>query len=174
MPKHKKCRCGEMYYQYTTLQNRCPKCLAGRAKKAREKTERKEHKKAKESLKTRSDWLREAQQQFNRYIRARDHGKVCISCQKPPKKKNAGHYRSVGAAPELRFNEDNVHLQCEHCNTFNSGNAIEYRINLVKKLGMEQVKHLEGPHLPKKYTIDEIKEIKAKYSKMARDLERLL
>jgi hypothetical protein len=38
---------------------------------------------------------------------------------------------------------------------------------------VDKVEALEGPHEPKKYTIEEIKEIKAKYSKMARELERL-
>jgi len=34
----------------------------------------------KEKLKTRKDWLREAQAAFNSYIRERDRGLPCISC----------------------------------------------------------------------------------------------
>ncbi|RUM32065.1 MAG: hypothetical protein DSY42_01725, partial [Aquifex sp.] len=101
---------------------------------------------------------------FNRYIRERDKNETCISCGRVPKKRNAGHYRSVGACPELRFEPLNVNLQCEHCNTFKSGNAIEYRINLVKKIGLERVEWLEGPHEPAKWSIDEIKAIKKEYA----------
>ena len=100
----------------------------------------------------------------------RDKNLLCISCQKPPKKRNAGHYRSVGACPELRFEELNCHMQCEHCNTYLSGNLIEYRKNLILKIGVEKVEFLESKHEPKKYTIDEIKEIKAKYKQKLKGL----
>lgn len=150
------------------------KCLAEHQKNKRiakkQKDERAELKKRKEKLKTKSDYAGEAQAAFNAYIRERDKGQLCISCQKPPKKKNAGHYRSVGACPELRFEELNVHLQCEHCNTYLSSNAIEYRINLVKKIGLEYVEWLEGPHPPKKYTIEDLKQIKKEYKRKLREL----
>lgn len=139
---------------------------------AREKKERKDMQAAKEKLKSRGDYAKEAQQAFNAYIRERDSGKVCISCQKPPKKKNAGHYRSVGASPELRFEPLNCHLQCEHCNTYLSSNAIEYRINLIKKIGAEKLEWLEGPHEPKKYTIDDLKQIKADYKAKLKELKQ--
>ena len=57
-------------------------------------------------------------------------------------------------------------------NNHKSGNIVEYRINLVKKIGAEQVEWLEGKHEPKKYSIDEIKEIKAKYKNKLRELVR--
>ncbi len=169
----KKCKvCKDKFSPWNSLTRTCsPICAIQDGRDQQAKKDRKELREGRDRLKTRSNWLREAQTVFNRYIRTRDDGNVCISCQTPPKKKNAGHYRSVGAAPELRFNEKNCHLQCEYCNTYNSGNAIEYRINLVKLIGVEEVESLEGLHEPKKYTIEEIKEIKAKYSKMARDLE---
>ena len=126
--------------------------------------DKKELKERKEKLKSRSDWLREAQTVFNKWIRERDKGLACISCGRNTGSKiNAGHYLAVGSHPELRFNELNNHLQCEHCNTFLSGNQIQYRAGLIKKIGIEQVEWLEGPHEPKKYTIDEIKSIKETY-----------
>ena len=144
-----------------------------KARAAKEKKQKAEIKKKKEALKTRGDYAKEAQIEFNRFIRMRDYGQNCISCQKPPKKKNAGHYRSVGSSPELRFEPLNCHLQCEHCNTYLSSNAIEYRINLVKKIGQNKVDWLEGKHDPKKYTIEDLKNIKAKYKKLANDLEKI-
>lgn len=168
----KKCRsCRTEFDQFNTLQNLCFKCLAKKAKTTREKSERKEHRRAKERLKTKSDWLGEAQTAYNRWVRAADPHGVCISCQKPPKKRNAGHYRSVGACAELRYCLYNVHLQCEYCNTHLSSNAIEYRINLVKKIGQENVAWLEGPHKIKKYTIEDAKEIKKGFNQWAKELE---
>ena len=150
-------------------------CLAEhtRAKRviAEDKKERKVMREAKEKLKTKGDYAKEAQTAFNAWIRERDTGKVCISCQKPPKKKNAGHYRSVGAMAQLRFEPLNVHLQCEHCNTHLSSNAIEYRINLVKKIGVDKVEWLEGPHEPKRYRKEDYIEIKRIYKQKLKQLK---
>jgi hypothetical protein len=129
-----------------------------------------EKKKAKEKLKTKSEWLKDAQTLFNRFVRLRDKGLNCISCNKPAKKENAGHYRSVGANPELRFNLDNVHLQCEYCNTYLHGNLINYRINLIKKIGVKKVEKLEGYHDPLKLSIVEIKDLIKLYKDKIKNL----
>lgn len=55
--------------------------------------------------------VQKAQEQFNRFIVLRDSGKPCASCGRYLPL-CCGHFRSVGAAPELRFNEDNAHGQC--------------------------------------------------------------
>jgi hypothetical protein len=182
MANSKKCRiCRKEFSPFNSLQVACgPRCAIEVAKKQAEKTrqaeekqDRAKHRERKQALKSRGDWLREAQHAFNRYIRARDHGKPCISCGRSTGAKvNAGHYLTVGAHPELRFEPLNCHLQCEHCNCYLSGNLIRYRQRLIEVVGQETVDWLEGPHEPKKYTIEDIKEIKAKYSKMARELER--
>jgi hypothetical protein len=136
------------------------------------KRERKEAKERKTKLKTRRDWLREAQAAFNRYIRTRDMGKPCISCGRHHQGQiHAGHYLSVGARPELRFNENNVHAQCAPCNNHLSGNIVLYRKGLIAKIGFELVEWLEGHHEPKHYTIDDLKQIKADYTRMAKELE---
>ncbi len=134
-----------------------------RVEKTRLLAQARDIKKRKSALKTKGDWMREAQTEFNKFIRLRDQDDNCISCQQPPKKKNAGHYRSVGSCPELRFNELNVHLQCEYCNTFLSSNAIEYRKNLIIKIGIKNVEYIEGPHEPLRLTIDDIKKVKQEY-----------
>ena len=120
---------------------------------------RKEKKERKEALKTRSEWMQDLQDVFNTFIRTRDKDKPCISCGTFTGKMNAGHYKSVGGSPELRFNELNVHKQCEYCNTHLSANLIEYRIGLVKRIGVDKVEFLERKdHAPLKLTVDEIKE----------------
>jgi hypothetical protein len=122
-------------------------------------------------MKSRADWLREAQAAFNRYIRLRDHDKPCISCGRQHQGQwHAGHYRSVGACPELRFMELNVHKQCAPCNDHLSGNIVEYRRGLIERIGIDQVEWLEGNHEAKKYTIEEIKAIKAEYTHKSKEL----
>jgi hypothetical protein len=109
---------------------------------------------------TASDWLKIAQQAFNKFIRERDKGQLCISCEQKPKKINAGHYFSAGGHSNVRFNEDNVHLQCEKCNQFLSGNLLNYQIGIEKRIGGERLLKLhELAHVTKKWTIEELKEI---------------
>ena len=141
--------------------------------KAAQTAEKKADRAKREKLKSRADWAREAQTAFNGFIRARDHGQPCISCGRHHEGQNhAGHYRSVGAAPELRFIELNVHKQCQPCNTHKSGNIGAYRPRLIQKIGIEAVQWIEGPHQPKHYSIEDLREIKSKYAEAARMLKK--
>lgn len=171
----KKCKvCPNRFVPDRLFQTWCsPDCAVVIAKKVRAKEKKAELKQRREAAKTRGDWLKDAQEEFNWWIRERDYGQPCISCGRSTGcKVNAGHYRSVGAQPTLRFHPDNVHLQCEHCNTYLSSNAIEYRIRLVQKIGIEKVEWLEQEHEPAKWTVEEIKEIKSQYARMARELKK--
>lgn len=127
---------------------------------AAEKKSRKEHKEARDKIKSRPEWLKDAQAIFNKFIRLRDDKLPCISCQKHHSGQyHAGHYLGVRARPELRFNEYNVSKQCQPCNTHLSGNLVLYRKNLIEKIGIGNVEWLEGYHEPKKLSIDDIKQI---------------
>ncbi len=141
----------------------------------KDKADRKELKARKEKLKSKGDYAREAQAVFNKYIRLRDNNLPCVSCGRHHEGQyHAGHYRTVGGNPELRFEELNCHKQCSVCNNHKSGNIVEYRINLVQRIGSDALDWLEGPHEAKKYTIDQLKEIKIKYRKKANDLAKQL
>jgi len=153
------------------LKDDCIKAFMVSLKEQRKKDWNKEKKERKERLKTKGDYLKEVQTIFNRYIRERDKGLNCISCQKKPLKKNAGHYRSVGSCPELRFEELNVHLQCEHCNTYLHANLIEYRKHLINKIGLDKVEWIEGNHEPKRYTTQQLIELKEYYNKKIKELK---
>lgn len=186
-PLNRKCViCGTKFQTYD-LKVRwcCPDCGAKFAmkvyKRQREKNakdiikkEKKRLQTRKMRLKTRADWLRDAQKVFNEYIRLRDADKPCISCGRYHTGQwHAGHYRSVGAAPELRFNEDNVHKQCQPCNTHKSGNAVEYRISLIRKIGVERVEFLERKdHPPLKLDVDEIKALIKTYKAKVKALKQ--
>jgi predicted nucleic acid-binding Zn ribbon protein len=174
--KDKKCKgCGETFTPFQMGQKVCsPRCAIdfGRTQKTKEaaKLLRQQRRAFKEN--DRSYQLKKAQEMFNKYIRLRDKGQPCISCGRwHAGQIHAGHYRSVGAAPQLRFNEDNTSSQCMPCNAHKSGNAVEYRINLVKKIGVERVEALERDNEPKKYTLEEIKEIQKKYKAKCKELE---
>jgi hypothetical protein len=87
--------------------------------------------------------LKKTQDVFNKFIRLRDAELGCISCEKG-KVENAGHYLSQGHHSAFRFNEENTNGQCCKCNLYLSGNLINYRKGLVKKIGAERVEFLEG------------------------------
>lgn len=141
------------------------------------KIERQLTKERKEKLKTRNDYIKETQVAFNAYIRERDKDQLCICCGKPLGESqvgggyDAGHYRSIGSAPHLRFHEDNCHAQRKHCNNWKAGNAVDYRIGLIKRIGMERVEQLEADNEPRKWTIDELKELKQKYKDKLKELK---
>ena len=149
-----------------------------KARKALADIERKDIKVRKEALKSRGDHMREAQQAFNEYIRTRDQaaGHLCISSGKPldwsGNAVDAGHYRSVGSAPHLRFDERNCHAQSKQDNRFLSGNAVDYRIGLIARIGQEAVDALESDQSVRKYTVDEIKAIKAEYRAKTKELKK--
>ena len=79
---------------------------------------------------------------FRAWIRKRDEDQPCISCGSF-NVTDAGHYYSAGHYPELEFNENNCHGQCRHCNMFLSGNLIEYRKGLIKRIGLVEVEKLD-------------------------------
>lgn len=184
-PRPKTCRnpaCAAKFTPQRLGQAVCsPKCgLAikdvnkDKARKAIDQVERKQIRAAKERIKSRSDHMKDAQKAFNAFIRERDAGNPCISCDTTASVQYcAGHYRTVGACPELRFEPLNVHLQCnKNCNLEKSGNIVEYRIRLVRKIGADKVKWLEGPHEAKKYTVEELKAITAHYRALVRQMKR--
>ena len=188
-PKPKTCRnpaCRGSFVPQRLGQAVCsPKCALAtvEVQKAKEKkslaqADRREIKVRKEALKTRGDHIREAQQAFNEYIRTRDQaaGHLCISSGKPldwsGNAVDAGHYRSVGSAPHLRFDERNCHAQSKQDNRFLSGNAVDYRIGLIARIGQVAVDALESDQSVRKYTVDEIKAIKAEYRAKTRELKK--
>lgn len=120
-------------------------------------------------------WAAEAQVPFNLFIRLRDADQPCISCGRHHQGQyHAGHYLSIGARPELRFEELNVHKQCAPCNNYLSGNAVLFRKALLEKHGSEVVDWLEGHHPTRHYSVDDLKQIKADYTAKAKTLKELI
>lgn len=110
--------------------------------------------------------LRLTQQAFNEYIRTRDHGRPCHSCGAEQTEKFGGttdcsHYRSVGAAPHLRFNVFNAVSACVKCNREYSGNIVELRKGLISRFGLERVERIESDNEPRKFTIEYLERLRA-------------
>lgn len=142
------------------------------------------------AVKPLSYWMARAQTQFNKFIRARDTGLPCVSCGATESEVESaqgwkvggawdcGHYLSVGSHPELRFEQDNAARQCKSCNG-GSGNysrknhqtAMDYRVELIKRIGLERVEWLEGPHEPKRYRKEDYQAIEAEYKAKLKELK---
>ncbi len=171
--KPKKCKvCKQEFTPVRPLQNVCGiQCAIEHSNKLKQsekakeaKLRRKAYKDSKDKIKTLTDLANDAQKVFNQYIRERDKLLPCISCGRHHQGQwHAGHFRSVGAARHLRFNEDNVHKQCSVCNNHKSGNVVEYRINLVKRIGKSRVEALENNNDIIKYTREDLIKIKEQY-----------
>ncbi|WP_340618791.1 recombination protein NinG [Xenorhabdus entomophaga] len=193
-PKPKICKiCQSEFIPYLSTQKVCSVPCAAQFGKI--ETQRKEEKELhrqrsiarqelkarKEKLKSKADWEKEAQALFNKYIRARDHGKECISCgcelagasnYLTGSAIDASHYRSRGAASHLRFNVFNVHSSCTRCNRQLSGNAVEYRIRLIKRIGLSRVEALESNNQLRKFDIEYLKRVKKLFARRARYYEK--
>ena len=147
--------------------------------KARERAEKKAkqhqdrvHRQRKRDLKPISHWLKETQKVFNQYIVLRDEKYPCISSGRwDANAWHAGHYRTVGAASHLRFNEDNCHKQSDEQNIYQSGNITDYRKNLIDKIGLERVEALENDNKPKSWTREELEELRKVYRARIKELQ---
>jgi hypothetical protein len=153
-------------------------CAIGYVNQQEEKKAAKDWSKEKEIIKTKlkshSEYLKDLEKIFNEFIRLRDKDNPCISCGTTKDVQyHAGHYFSVGAYPNLRFNEDNVHKQCGmNCNKQKHGNIIEYTPKLLQKIGLQRFEKLaELKNQVLKLTIYEITELKINYKLKIKELK---
>jgi len=184
--REKKCRaCPTWFVPTRPLQVACcPDCAQVLAERKREKQaqqeearRRKEARQRLEAVKSRADWLKEAQTAVNRYVRLRDRDKGCISCDRPATwdgQWHASHFRSVGAASAVRFNLWNIHKACSVCNHHLSGNLAAYRPRLVALIGQKRVDWLDSQNQVVRHDIEYLKKIKRVFSKRANRIARML
>lgn len=183
MPRCKNCK--DKYEAKHFNQKYCFRsaCVKVWVETAKDKAKKKKEKQIKDEVKKlKQQWFPEkdqgvqklvliVQKTFNEFIRSRDAGLNCISCKKPPKKKNAGHYHSANISWATRFDERNVNLQCESCNNNLSGNLIKYGKNLKLKIGLDEYNKLdELAQTTRNFTREELKEINKKYKKKIKEL----
>jgi len=180
--RSKKCKvCREYFTPRSSFAKACgPECAQEYVAQEQAKKDRQERQKGLQALKTKRDYIKEAQREFNRAVRLRDQlaGHACISSGRAldwsGNAVDAGHYRSIGSAPHLRFNEDNCHAQSKHDNQWKSGNAVDYRLGLIARIGLERVEALEADNSVKKWTVEELIAIRDHYRKKANELKKLI
>lgn len=187
MTKPAKCRvCATLFNKTRPLQTVCsPACALVLARNVTEKNlakakaqDRKQTKEKLDAMRTKPKLLAAAQKAFNAYIKARDAGKPCICCGRPLTFMgvgggcDAGHFRSVGSAPHMRFVEDNVHAQSKYCNQRLAGNHAAYRKGLIERIGLERVEQIEADTTVRKYTHEGLREIAKHYNAEARRLKK--
>ena len=70
------------------------------------------------------------------FIKLRDEGKPCVSCGEPwHKNHQAGHWKAAGTYSALKFDERNIHNQCEGCNLHKQGNVQKYGDRIHLRIG---------------------------------------
>lgn len=127
----------------------------------------------------------QAQQAFNAFIRARDSHLPCISCGEtnPPDlhggQWDCGHFKTVGAHPELRFEERNAHKQCKSCNggagkytAKEATVAQHYEEGLIARYGQAYVDWLNGPHEMTNYRREDYIRIRDEYRAKLKELKQ--
>lgn len=179
-PEMSRCSiCDTEYQRLRPLQSVCsPRCARLHVEQRKAAAKAKD-KQLRIALTTLSKLLAGAQSVVNRYVRLRDHGKPCISCGATPAQKrggtmDAGHFRSVGSAPQLRFFLPNIHAQCVRCNRDLSSNSIEYRKGLIERIGLIRVEQIEAMNHKVKWSREYVVRLKAVMSRRANRLARRL
>jgi len=165
-PRKRTCKaCKTKFQPFRSIEAWCsPECGLIVAKERLAKQEAKKDRERKQALKSRRDWMKDAQVAVNAYVRERDHDLPCISCGKWfDGTWQAGHYLSRGARPNLALDERNIAKQCMPCNVHLSGNQAAFRIGLIARIGLEEVERLEADHSPRKFDADELKAIRDEY-----------
>ena len=182
-PREKTCKaCKGRFAPSRPMQVACgPQCAIAYAQTTRQKKERQqatqERAEARKKLKTRADYVREAQAAVNRYVRLRDRDKGCVSCDRPATwngQWHASHFRSVGAASSVRFNLWNIHKACSVCNHHLSGNLSEYRPRLVVLIGQDRVDWLDSQNQVVRYEIEYLERLKRVFNKRANRIFRMI
>ena len=164
-----------------------------KARKALADIERREIKVRKEKLKSRGEFVQEAEKAVRDYRRTYELsiGSGCMSCGlsqeeilaaqgwKTGGAFDAGHFLGKGARPELRLVPSNIWLQCKSCNAGSSkyahkGSTVSqaFRVGLIARIGLDSVEALEADHEPRKHTVDELKAITAEYRAKTRELKK--
>lgn len=146
--KPRKCAvCREAFVPFKPMQKVCGHpCAIKSAElvrlKAAAKREQEERAKTRAQLldlKPLHYWAKRAEKHCNAFIRTRDAGDPCISCGTYDAPEwHAGHCYTVAARPDIRYHEDNIHLQCGSCNTYKGGMVGEYKKRVVTKIGQER------------------------------------
>ena len=166
--------------------------LANKAKKKRVKETKSWIREKKKSFKSITQHNSEAQTSINAFVRIRDIGKPCPSCDlsieeiestqgwKSGGAWDAGHFRSRGAASQLRYNLYNIHRQCKSCNAGagkyehkRETTQQKYEVYLRNLIGDDRVEQLLNNNETRVYTVEYCERIKKIFRKRTRLYKKL-
>lgn len=170
-------QCPRLFSPMSSMQSVCGPSCALKKVRATKKAEIATTRARKQALKTIPQLIAEADHAFAAYIRERDRqaGHPCISSGRPldwsGNQTDAGHYRSRGAASHLRYNEHNCHAQSKHDNRYLAGNAVDYRIQLIGRIGLAAVEALEADNRVHKWTREELITVREYYKTKLKALQ---
>jgi len=178
--------CVERFTPFTSFTKWCsPECgvsvaLANVAKiKAKEltKTRSENHKSKREFLENDKRHVgKQARAYLHRWVKWRDRGLPCCACGNsmdhlPESARHASHYRPAGMNAAIKYDGINVHMCCSRCNSQLSGNPVEYRVRLIDKIGAEKVEWLDNQNHVKRWTIEELRDIRDDYKTRLKALD---
>ncbi len=115
---------------------------------------------------------------FNKYIRTRDVGKVCVSCLGPYEKDfHAGHLHPAGTCWKTRFDPRNAWGQCPVCNTDKNANLEEYRVNVLLRISPSDLEELdrlakENANFSREFLLSTIEEYKGKTEELEKKQQK--
>ena len=171
--KPRKCiQCDSLFTPMRAMAKVCSPGCAYQTVKADRAADKVALKKRKEQSLTPAKRRARTEKAVNEAVRTRDHKQPCISCGTHTGVMHAGHYRSVKAAPNLRFDARNIHKQCAQCNLFESGNLIQYRLGFVARYGVEAVDAVECDNTPRHYSMDDLDVIRLDALMLTKQLKR--
>ena len=128
--------------QYASCKTKCDECIFAHHKQKLCDYQKKQlkNKKPKKPPKQKID---KEQARVNALVRKRDKGKPCISCGKEGVELEAGHYISRAISSKMRYDMDNIHGQCWHCNNILHGNKEGFKRGLVMRYNKEYLDSLD-------------------------------
>lgn len=158
----KKCGCWKKWLQTKEGQSYIQSMVIPKAKETVRKKEKERFKSKKDSLETPDKYRsRVLQPNINKIIRLIDYGQNCIAHNKPPKKKNAGHFHSVGSNRTIALNLHNIFLQSEYSNQYKGGDDKNYIRGIIKVFSVEYYEYIDQlrQHPILKLSVDDMKKI---------------
>ena len=156
-PRHSEpiCACGNTFKPFDTFQKKCTGCLIKKGRKREIKIKKAGAQAFKKKVQVKDlDYQHGLTKTvFNRmrvleeklWFQERGIEPYCISCQRTHMDWSCGHFKTVGAQGNLRYDRLNTYLQCNwRCNRSLSGNlngdktSIGYLAGLIHRFGEEE------------------------------------
>lgn len=176
-PKKKKCRnCKGSFLPERTMQVACSLLCAniiGKALNAKKQAANAAHRKREFYANDPKLAAKRAKTMCHKFIKLRDKDKPCVSCGTVNDVQYcAGHYKPSGVNALYRYDERNIHKQCNrYCNLGLSGNLSNYRPELINRIGIDAVLEIENNKTEKKWSLQELNAITEYYREKIKQLE---